>query len=135
MAVLLGAGDSFHLIPRCIALWTSGLEANAAALGTGKFITSITMTIFYLIMGIIIIIIFSRETKRADDRVFRFMPLAVILSFGFYLPVVLFSGIAPAVGVLMIPKTLAYVWIVLMGWQLYRQSAEKKESLLRRSAL
>ena len=61
------------------------------------------------------------------------MPLAVILSFGFYLPVVLFSGIAPAVKVLMIPKTLAYVWIVLMGWQLYRQSAEKKESLLRRS--
>ena len=51
MAVLLGAGDSFHLIPRCIALWTSGLEANAAALGTGKFITSITMTIFYLISG------------------------------------------------------------------------------------
>lgn len=47
------------------------------------------------------------------------MPQAVILSFGFYLPVVLFSGIAPAVGVLMIPKTLAYVWIVLMGWQLY----------------
>ena len=61
------------------------------------------------------------------------MPLAVILSFGFYLPVVLFSGIAPAVGVLMIPKTLAYVWIVLMGWQLYRQSAGEKEDLLRRS--
>ena len=63
------------------------------------------------------------------------MPQAVILSFGFYLPVVLFSGIAPAVKVLMIPKTLAYVWIVLMGWQLYRQSAGEKESLLRRSAL
>ncbi len=49
------------------------------------------------------------------------MPLAVGLSFGFYLPVVLFSGVAPVIGMLMIPKTLAYVWIVLMGWQLYRQ--------------
>ena len=193
MAIVLGCGDSFHLVPRAVALCTTGLENYTSALGIGKLITSITMTIFYLIlyyiwreryqikgrknltismwglsilrialcllpqnqwlsyrppllygilrnipfavMGIIIIIIFSRETKRADDRVFRFMPLAVILSFGFYLPVVLFSGIAPAVGVLMIPKTLAYVWIVLMGWQLYRQSAEKKESLLRRSAL
>ena len=180
MAALLGAGDSFHLVPRCYALWTTGLEANAAALGIGKFITSITMTIFYLIlyyiwreryqikdrkglsvimwilsalriglcllpqnqwltyrqpllfgilrnipfaiMGLIIIVIFHREIKRTEDKVFRHMPLAVILSFGFYLPVVLFSGIIPVIGILMIPKTLAYVWIVLMGWRLYRTS-------------
>ena len=30
MAALLGAGDSFHLVPRSYALWTLGLEANAA---------------------------------------------------------------------------------------------------------
>lgn len=180
MAALLGAGDSFHLVPRSYALWTTGLEANAAALGIGKFITSITMTIFYLIlyyiwreryqitgkknltaamwilsilrialcllpqnqwlayhqpllygilrnipfavMGIVIIVIFAQEAGKAQDGVFRFMPLAVALSFGFYLPVVLFSGIAPIIGMLMIPKTLAYVWIVLMCRQLYRQS-------------
>ena len=180
MSALLGAGDSFHLIPRSYALWTTGLEANAPALGFGKFVTSITMTIFYLIlyyiwrdhyqikgrksltwtmwllsvlrialcllpqnqwltyrqplffgvlrnipfaiMGIIIIIIFAQEAKKTDDRIFRYIPLAVFLSFGFYLPVVLFSGIAPMVGMLMIPKTLAYVWIVLMAWRLYRQS-------------
>ena len=46
------------------------------------------------------------------------MPLAVALSFGFYVPVVLFSSIVPAVGILMIPKTLAYVWIIFMGRQL-----------------
>ena len=50
MAALLGAGDSFHLVPRAYALWTTGLEANAAALGIGKLITSITMTIFYLLL-------------------------------------------------------------------------------------
>lgn len=180
MAALLGAGDSFHLIPRSYALWTTGLEPNAAALGIGKLITSITMTIFYLIlyyvwrdryqikgrksltvamwtlsalrialcmlpqnqwltyrqplffgvlrnipfaiMGVIIIVIFAQEAKKADDAVFRFMPLAVGLSFGFYLPVVLFSGILPIIGMLMIPKTMAYVWIVLMGWKLYRQA-------------
>lgn len=183
MAALLGAGDSFHLIPRAYALWTTGLEANAAALGIGKFITSITMTVFYLIlydiwreryqiegrknltavmwilaalrialcllpqnqwlsyrqpllfgvlrnlpfavMGLIIIVIFAQETKKADDAVFRYMPLAVTLSFGFYLPVVLFSGTFPIIGMLMIPKTLAYVWIVLMGWKLYMQGLTK----------
>ena len=76
----------------------------------------------FAIMGIIVIVIFAQENKKTNDPVFRFMPLAVFLSFGFYLPVVLFSGIAPAVGMLMIPKTLAYVWIVLMGWRLYKQS-------------
>lgn len=189
MAALLGAGDSFHLIPRAYSLWTTGLEANAAALGLGKFITSITMTLFYLIlyyiwreyyhikgrknltvtmwvlsilriilcllpqnqwlvyrqplqfgilrnipfavMGIIIIVIFAQEAKRINDKVFRFMPLAVTLSFGFYLPVVLFSGIAPMVGMLMIPKTLAYVWIVLMSLNLYRLSINSKNEPLK----
>lgn len=34
MAVVLGAGDSFHLIPRALALCTTGLENYAA--GTGQ---------------------------------------------------------------------------------------------------
>ena len=50
MAALLGAGDAFHLVPRSYALWTAGLEANTAVLGFGKFVTSITMTIFYVIL-------------------------------------------------------------------------------------
>ena len=42
MAVVLGAGDAFHLIPRAFALCTTGLENYTAALGLGKWITSIT---------------------------------------------------------------------------------------------
>lgn len=45
MAVILGAGDSFHLLPRDYALCTSGLENFTIALGIGKLVTSITMTI------------------------------------------------------------------------------------------
>lgn len=187
MAVLLGAGDAFHLIPRFYSLWTTGLESNAAILGTGKFITSITMTLFYLIlyyiwreyyeiknqknltiimwalsiirialcllpqnqwlvyrqpllfgilrnipfaiMGIIIIVIFAQEVKKKKDTIFYFMPLAVFLSFGFYLPVVLFSGIAPVIGILMIPKTMAYVWIVWMGRKLYIKFQKEQEGI------
>ena len=183
MAIILGAGDAFHLVPRVIALWTTGLEANAAALGIGKLITSITMTVFYLIlyyiwraryqknnvvvldvtmwvlaavrvvlcalpqndwlsanppllfgilrnvpfaiMGILLIVLFAREAKRANDGVFRWMWLAITLSFAFYLPVVLFADQIPMIGMLMIPKTLAYVWIVVMGIQLYRQSKQE----------
>ena len=44
MAVVLGAGDSFHLVPRALALCTTGLENYAVPLGLGKWITSVTMT-------------------------------------------------------------------------------------------
>lgn len=50
MAILLGFGDAFHLIPRAFALWTTGLENHTFSLGMGKLITSITMTIFYVIL-------------------------------------------------------------------------------------
>ena len=50
MAVVLGCGDAFHLVPRVIALCTTGLENYTAVLGIGKFVTSITMTIFYVIL-------------------------------------------------------------------------------------
>ena len=50
MAVTLGCGDAFHLIPRAVALCTTGLENYTAALGIGKLITSITMTIFYVLL-------------------------------------------------------------------------------------
>ncbi|HSP47624.1 MAG TPA: hypothetical protein VLN47_06080, partial [Clostridiaceae bacterium] len=47
MAMTLGIGDAFHLIPRAYALNTSGLAANVVPLGIGKFVTSVTMTVFY----------------------------------------------------------------------------------------
>lgn len=50
MAVVLGAGDAFHLIPRALALCTTGLENYTAFLGAGKWITSVTMTVFYVLL-------------------------------------------------------------------------------------
>lgn len=174
MAVVLGLGDSFHLIPRAIALCTTGLENYTYALGIGKFITSITMTIFYVIlyyiwrirykitdkniytilvyilaflrialclfpqnawtssnsplswgiyrnipftlMGILTIVIFYKSSRQNNDKLFKNMWLTIVISFGFYLPVVLFADTIPAIGMLMIPKTLAYVWTVLIGY-------------------
>jgi hypothetical protein len=40
----------------------------------------------------------------------------ITLSFLFYIPMVLFADAVPLLGMLMIPKTRAYVWIVLMGF-------------------
>ncbi len=175
MAVVLGAGDSFHLVPRAVALCTTGLENFTVPLGMGKFITSITMTIFYIILyyvwrirykvegrknitiavyvlsllriilclfpqnkwlsasapiswgiyrnipfallGLLIIVLFYKSAKEAGDTEFRYMWLTIVLSFGFYIPVVLWADAVPMIGMLMIPKTCAYVWTVLIGLQ------------------
>jgi len=174
MAVTLGCGDAFHLIPRAIALCTTGLDSYVALLGIGKLITSVTMTAFYvllyyvwrtryqvsgrkeltasvwvlaaarvllcampqnmwtsvdapliwgiyrnipfLLLGVLIIILTAKGAKQANDGKFRFLWLTIVLSFGFYLPVVLFADTYPIIGVLMIPKTCAYVWTVLIGY-------------------
>ena len=175
MAVVLSSGDSFHLVPRVYALLTTGLEANAFALGLGKLITSVTMTVFYVILyfilesvwqpdkklktafragllvmtaarialcafpqndwfsyegsllwgilrnipfaviGIEIIVICFLIYKKTHDKSYAAMGWMIILSFGFYIPVVLFADALPIIGVLMIPKTLAYVGVVVIG--------------------
>lgn len=40
MVVTLGCGDAFHLVPRAIALCTTGLEHYTVALGIGKLVTT-----------------------------------------------------------------------------------------------
>ena len=183
MAVVLGAGDSFHLIPRALALCTTGLESYTVYLGAGKLITSVTMTIFYILLyyvwktrynvqnckgttaavyilsaarialcmfpqnkwlsadaplewgiyrnipfallGLLIIVLFFKSAREHNDKAFRFMWLTIVLSFGFYIPVVLWADTIPAIGMLMIPKTCAYVWTIFIGY-----CAMKKEQKL-----
>ena len=47
-ALILGVGDAFHLVPRVLRYFTD-LDLTAA-LGIGKLITSITMTVFYVLL-------------------------------------------------------------------------------------
>ena len=179
MAVVLGAGDAFHLIPRALALCTTGLDSYTVALGAGKWITSITMTVFYVLLyyvwryryriqgqktltaavyalagvrillcmmpqndwlsaaaplawgvyrnipfallGAVIIVLFYHSARAANDAAFRWMWLTIVLSFGFYIPVVLWADAVPLIGMLMIPKTCAYVWTVLIGYRAMRR--------------
>lgn len=47
-ALILGCGDAFHLVPRVLNYFLSG--DFGIWLGIGKLVTSITMTVFYVLM-------------------------------------------------------------------------------------
>lgn len=76
----------------------------------------------FALLGLLIIVLFYKSAREHRDKDFRYMWLTIVLSFGFYIPVVLWADSIPMIGMLMIPKTCAYVWTVLIGF-----SAMKKE--------
>ena len=59
--LVLGGGDAFHLVPRMVGLNTTGLENYKVELGLGKLVTSITMTFFYVIMYIFLIVRYKKN--------------------------------------------------------------------------
>ena len=86
-------------------------SADAPAMG-------IYRNIPFALMGLIIIVLFYKSAKDNDnDSSFRWMWLTIVLSFAFYIPVVLLADVIPMIGMLMIPKTCAYVWTVLIGYK------------------
>ena len=51
-------------MPRAIALCTTGLEDYTVALGIGKLITSVTMTVFYILLYYVWRLRYQVEGKR-----------------------------------------------------------------------
>ncbi len=174
MALTLGFGDMFHLIPRIVGHLTTGLEDYTFYLGLGKAITSYTMVLFYILvlyayekrfndknnitrviivsllvvkiilsmlpqnewltntatlefqiirnipfvlMGLYLVILFFVKANKENDNTFKKIAIGISLSFLFYIPVVLFAPSIPAIGALMMPKTLAYVYVIYVAYK------------------
>ncbi len=170
VTMTLCMGDTVHLFPR-MSFLISRKDKYIPLMNIGKQVTSITMTVFYVmiwyvgcmylgqmnvavasvvivmamvriimclmpqnnwknpskdnkfniyrnipfvILGLVVAVFFA--VYRQDlPQSFEWMWLAIIISFLFYIPVVLFYQKYPMVGMLMLPKTCMYVWMVCMG--------------------
>lgn len=169
-------GDAFHLVPRVLRAVKGSSEKIERQLGIGLQISSITMTIFYILLlyiwkqtfyemtapvmleiliwvsaavrivvcmlpqnnwcgeegncklslirnavfavtGICVIVLYVMSGNTYGYHMTR-MAAAIVVSFGCYLPVTLLSKKMPKIGMLMIPKTCAYIWMIVMGLQL-----------------
>lgn len=67
------------------------------------------------VMGMIIAVMFLTEGRNSGNRILKLISMFIFISFGFYLPVILFVHLIPELGMLMIPKTCAYVAIAGIG--------------------
>lgn len=169
-------GDAFHLVPRVLRAVKGSNEKIERQLGIGLQISSITMTVFYILLlyiwkqtfyemtapvmleiliwvsaavriavcmlpqnnwcgkegnrklsvirnavfavtGICVIVLYVMSGNTYGYHMTR-MAAAIVVSFGCYLPVTLLSKKMPKIGMLMIPKTCAYIWMIVMGLQL-----------------
>ncbi len=175
-ALVLGGGDAFHLVPRILKTFKGDSPRNQWWTGLGLLVSSVTMTVFYVLLFYIWIAIFPetsyppallavtwisaavrialclfpqnnwfRPEGNPKWGIYRNLPFAVtglclvilfilsgntggyglwqmsvaiVISFACYFPVVLWGKKKPMVGMLMMPKTLAYVWMISLGLSL-----------------
>ena len=80
----------------------------------------------FVILGLIIDVLCWVHYSRSRERIYIQYGLAVILSFLFYLPVVLAVHINRKIGMLMIPKTLCYIWIISLSLYQYAHSDDQE---------
>lgn len=173
MALLLGLGDAFHLIPRVLShLTENGFTKYSSLLSYGQLITGITMTLFYVLfflyyrqrsedksltkiiivvslvvirlvtlalpqnnwggegnylMGIIrnipfallggFIIVWCYQNKNKEGL--KFTSECITVSFLCYLVVVLGATFVPSLGAFMMPKTVAYILLIVVGYKYF----------------
>ena len=176
LTLVLGGGDAFHLVPRVIKAFCGDSPKVEWWSGLGLMISSITMTVFYVLLffiwkavfpqvsyssalpvliwvsaavriilclfpqnnwfrtegnqawgiyrnlpfavtGLCLVILFILSGNTGGYGLWL-MSVAIIISFACYFPVVLLAKKKPMIGMLMMPKTIAYIWMISMGLHL-----------------
>ena len=74
-----------------------------------------------MIQGLGIGLIMHLEGIKSNDRLLKNISYMIFLSYLFYTPVILYVQKLPMLGMLMIPKTLAYVALAFMTYSLFRK--------------
>ena len=176
LTIVLGGGDAFHLVPRVIKAFYGDSPKVEWWSNLGLMVSSITMTVFYVLLfyvwkavfpevtypsallvliwlsaairiilclfpqnnwfsiegnlkwgiyrnlpfavtGLCLVILFFLSGNTGGYGLWL-MSIAIIISFACYFPVVLFAKKKPMIGMLMMPKTIAYIWMISMGLRL-----------------
>lgn len=84
----------------------------------------------FTILGLSVAYIMLRDATKAKDSAFQWIGGMILLSYAMYIPVILFVQQVPMIGMLMIPKTMAYLAIGFIAYySLYRNPVREMEQV------
>jgi hypothetical protein len=90
---------------------------------TAPYSWSLLRNSFLVIQGLGVMTLILRDAIRTKDRSFRWIGIMIALSFLFYAPVILWVQWVPLLGMLMIPKTCAYLGVAIIAYkELYKKT-------------
>lgn len=73
-----------------------------------------------MIQGLGVAFLILRDARSVRDRTFSWIGVMILVSYACYIPVIFLVQRVPIIGMLMIPKTVAYVVIAFLAyWNLY----------------
>jgi hypothetical protein len=70
-----------------------------------------------MVQGLGVAYLILRDARSAGDKTFQWIGVLILVSYVCYMPVIFFVQRAPSVGMLMIPKTLAYVAMAVLAYR------------------
>lgn len=69
-----------------------------------------------ILQGLGVAYLILRDARVSNDRIFTWVGVMILVSYAFYVPVIFFVQRFPLIGMLMIPKTMAYVAIAFLAY-------------------
>lgn len=96
---------------------------------------SLARNFLLTVQGLGIMALIFRDAGRVQDRTFTWIGVMIALSFTFYAPVILWVGQVPMLGMLMIPKTCAYLGVAFLAYRALFGGATEPETALPSAAM
>lgn len=92
---------------------------------------SIIRNIPLMVQGLGLAYLILRDASARQDRIFTWIGVSILVSYACYAPVIFFVQQAPAIGMLMIPKTLAYLVIGFLAYaDIYRKQGAERAAIV-----
>lgn len=88
-----------------------------------------------IILGLSVAFLMLRDSLWAGDSAFQWIGGMILFSYAMYIPVILFVQTTPLIGMLMIPKTMAYVAIGFIAYNnIFRHSVHDMRQVTGKSS-
>ncbi len=114
------------LLAGVVRLFLLALPHNDWNVPTAPYPMGLYRNIPLMVQGVGLLLLIWHDSYRRQDRTFQWIGWMIALSYLFYTPVILWVHRVPALGMLMIPKTCAYLalaWIAYRALWVQRASA------------